>query len=59
MDCTPRKGTGDLFFMVTDEELENYSEKHSNSHIFDKDAYPERATKSIQDQVDYTWRADA
>lgn len=59
VDCTPRKGTGDLFFMVTDEELLEYSKKHSNSHIFDTSAYPERATKSIQKEIDYTWRADA
>ncbi len=59
VDCTPRKGSGDLFFMVTDKELEAYSSKHSNSHIFDKDAYPERATESIQDEINYSWRADA
>lgn len=54
VDCTPRKGTGDLFFMVTDAELEAYSKAHSNSHIFDSDAYPERATESVQDKVDYS-----
>ena len=54
VDCTPRKGSGDLFFMVTDAELEAYSKNHSNSHIFDTDAYPERATKSVQDKVDYS-----
>ena len=59
VDCTPRKGNDDKFFMVTDEELEAYSKKHSNSHIFDKTLYPERATKSIQDEVDYaSWRWD-
>lgn len=54
VDATPRKGDGDLFFMVTDAELEAYSSQHSDSHIFDKDAYPERATKSVQDKVDYS-----
>lgn len=54
VDCTPRKGDGDLFFMVTDEELLDYSEAHSNSHIFDLDAYPERATKSLQSKIDYS-----
>lgn len=54
VDCTPRKGSGDLFFMVTDAELEAYSKNHSNSHIFDTDAYPKRATKSVQDKVDYS-----
>ena len=58
VDCTPRKGSDDKFFMVTDEELEAYSKKHSNSHIFDKTKYPERATKSIQDKKFYTWRWD-
>lgn len=59
VDCTPRKGSDDKFFMVTDEELEAYSKKHSNSHIFDKNAYPERATESIQDGIDYaSWRWD-
>lgn len=53
VDTTPRKGDGDLFFMVTDAELEAYSVQHGNSHIFDPDAYPERATKSLQDKVDY------
>lgn len=54
VDATPRKGDGDLFFMVTDAELEAYSSKHSNSHIFDKNAYPERATESVQDKVNYS-----
>lgn len=53
VDPTPRKGDDDLFFMVTDEELLSYSQRHYNSHIFDLDAYPERATVSLQDKVDY------
>lgn len=52
VDCTPRRRVG-YFFMNTDEELEAYSKKNKNSHIFDTDAYPERATKSVQDLVDY------
>jgi hypothetical protein len=39
--------------MVTDEELEAYSSAHQNSHIFDPDLYPERATASLQYMVDY------
>ena len=54
VDCTPRKGSGDLFFMVTDAELEAYSVNHKNSHIFEGSLYPERATESVQDKVDYT-----
>ncbi len=53
VDCTPRKGDGDNFFMVTDAELEAYSVEHNNSHVFDSDLYPERATESVQDKVDY------
>ena len=52
VDCTPRRKVG-YFFMNTDEELEAYSKKNKNSHIFDTDAYPERATESVQDLVDY------
>lgn len=52
-DTTPRKGSGDLFFMVTDEELLTYSKAHNNSHIFDLTKYPKRATESVQDKVDY------
>lgn len=54
VDCTPRVGSGDNFFMVTDEELEAYSVKHNNSHIFDGSLYPERATESVQDMVSYS-----
>jgi len=48
-DATPRDGDGDYFFMVTDEQLDGYSAAHENSHIFDHDAYPARATKVITD----------
>ena len=48
-DATPRDGGGDYFFMVTDEQLDTYSAAHENSHIFDHDAFPERATKIITD----------
>jgi transglutaminase-like putative cysteine protease len=53
-DATPRKGEGDNFFMVTDEELNAYSVAHNNSHIFDSSLYPERATQSVQDKIDYS-----
>ena len=53
VDCTPRTGTGDNFFMVTDAELEAYSSKHRNTHIFDTTLYPERATESVQHYVNY------
>lgn len=52
VDSTPRRTVG-YFFMNTDAELEAYSVKNKNSHIFDGSLYPERATESVQDQVDY------
>ena len=52
VDCTPRRKVG-YFFMNTDAELEAYSKNNKNSHIFDTDAYPERATESVQDLIDY------
>lgn len=54
VDCTPRTGTGDNFFMVTDAELEAYSSQHRNTHIFDASLYPERATESLQHLIDYS-----
>ena len=52
VDCTPRSNPG-KFFMNTDEELEAYSVENRNSHNFDSSLYPERATESVQDRVDY------
>lgn len=48
-DPTPREGDGDYFFLVTDEQLDAYSEAHENSHIFDHNAYPARETEIITD----------
>ena len=39
-DATPRKGDGDYFFLVTDKELDEYSNAHSKSHNRDKSLYP-------------------
>lgn len=52
VDCTPRSNPGQ-FFMNTDAELEAYSVVNRNSHIFESDLYPERATESVQHLVDY------
>lgn len=52
VDCTPRSNPG-KFFMNTDAELEAYSVKNKNSHIFDGSLYPERAEESVQELVDY------
>jgi len=46
-DTTPRKGEGDYFFLVTDEQLETYSRSHSNSHIFDHSLYPATPTQIV------------
>ncbi|MDD2572883.1 MAG: transglutaminase-like domain-containing protein [Firmicutes bacterium] len=43
-DTTPRRGGGD-FFMLTDVELEKYSEKHNNSHVWDRTKYPATPTE--------------
>lgn len=51
-DACPRWDGGN-FFMLTDEELINYSQKHNNSHVFDGSLYPERAVRSVQKWVDY------
>lgn len=52
VDCTPRSNPG-KFFMNTDAELAAYSVENRNSHNFDGSLYPERATESVQDRVDY------
>jgi len=39
-DATPRKGEGDYFFLVTDEELDAYSDQHDKCHNRDKSLYP-------------------
>ena len=52
VDCTPRSKPG-FFFMNTDEELLAYSIKNKNCHNFDQNAYPDRATESVQHLVDY------
>ncbi len=53
MDPFPRTGGGDDFFMLTDSELEFYSEAHNGSHLYDGIDYPARAVESVQDMVDY------
>lgn len=38
-DTTPRFGGGE-FFMLTDAQIEEYSKKHDDSHVWDKTKYP-------------------
>ena len=55
-DATPRDGSGDFFFLVTDKQIDDYSAAHENSHIFDHSLYPASETKEItglDDQPDY------
>jgi hypothetical protein len=53
VDCTPRAGKENKFFMLTDEELEQRTKEYGDNFVFDKDAYPQRATESVQDKIDY------
>ena len=39
-DATPRKGDGDYFFLVTDAELDAYSDNHGKCHNRDRSLYP-------------------
>lgn len=43
-DATPRQGGGD-FFLLTDDEILEYSKAHNNSHIFDQSLYPATPTE--------------
>ena len=53
-DACPRVGdTPDHTFMLTDEEMQTYSQLHDNSNVFDPTLYPERATQSVQQWVHY------
>ena len=37
----------------TDEEMLNYSRQHKNCFNFDVDAYPDRATQSVQEHFEF------
>lgn len=45
-DTTPRKAGGE-FFMLTDEEIIAYSDKHGNTHVWDKNKYPPTPTTGV------------
>ena len=54
VDITPRNGNyTDSFFLYTDEEMLNYSRQHKNCFNFDVDAYPDRATQSVQEHFEF------
>ena len=55
MDCTPRANNyTDSFFLYTDEEMLAYSRKHKNCFNFDLEAYPPRATESVQQYLKFS-----
>jgi hypothetical protein len=55
VDCTPRNNQQtESFFLFTDEELLDYSKKNRNCHNFDSNAYPDRATESVQDKMEFS-----
>lgn len=52
VDCTPRANEySHSFFLYTDEEMLEYSKAHKNCFNFDLDAYPARATESVQQHI--------
>lgn len=54
VDITPRNNNfTDSFFLYTDEEMLAYSRKHKNCFNFDLDAYPDRATQSVQEHMEF------
>lgn len=57
MDCTPRANAySDSFFLYTDAEMLAYSKKPANKNCFnfDLDAYPPRATESVQQYIKFS-----
>lgn len=53
-DACPRAGdTPDNTFMLTDQEMDQYSRDHDGSNVFDPTLYPERSTESVQAWVNY------
>lgn len=54
VDITPRSNNfTDSFFLYTDEEMLSYSRQHKNCFNFDLDAYPDRATDSVQEHFEF------
>ena len=53
-DSTPRMGYDSYFFMYTTEELKNFWDNGWNGYNFPEDEYPESATESVQDRINYS-----
>lgn len=54
VDCTPRAGDENKFFMLTDEELEIRTKEYGDDFSYVKEDYPKRATESVQNKIDYS-----
>ena len=54
VDCTPRAGDENKFFMLTDEELETRTKEYGDDFSYVKEDYPKRATESVQNKIDYS-----
>ena len=52
-DSTWREGYDSYFFMYTTEELQDFWQGGWNGFQYRKDEYPESATESVQDRIDY------
>lgn len=54
MDCTPFHDVEHNLFMVTDQELAAWDTARGwNEHPFNEELLPDRATESVQDQINY------
>ena len=52
-DSTWREGYDSYFFMYTTEELQNFWQGGWNGFQYRENEYPESATESVQDRIDY------
>ena len=53
-DSTPRIGWSSYFFMYTTEELKSFWHNGWNGYNFPEELYPESATESVQDRINYS-----
>ena len=53
-DSTPRLGWDSYFFMYTTYELKNFWHNGWNGYNFPEELYPESATESVQDRINYS-----
>ena len=53
-DSTPRIGWSSYFFMYTTAELKSFWHNGWNGYNFPEELYPESATESVQDRINYS-----